>query len=54
MPTYDFKNLETGEIEIDRIMTISQMEEYCKDPNITQLISTPKHNLIRHVMLAQH
>jgi hypothetical protein len=46
MPTYDFKNLETGEIEIDRIMTIAQMEEYCKDPNITQLINPPKHNLI--------
>tara|TARA_R110000868_G_scaffold323631_1_gene584571 strand:+ start:455 stop:706 length:252 start_codon:yes stop_codon:yes gene_type:complete len=46
MPTYDFKNLKTGEIEIDRIMTISQMEEYCKDPDITQLISTSKHNII--------
>lgn len=46
MPTYDFKNIETGEIEIDRIMTIAQMEEYTKDPNITQLISTAKHNLI--------
>ena len=46
MPTYDFKNLKTGEVEIDRIMTIAQMEEYTKDPNITQLISTAKHNLI--------
>jgi hypothetical protein len=46
MPTYDFKNLETGEIEIDRIMTIAQMEEYVKDPNITQLISTSKNSII--------
>jgi len=46
MPTYDFKNLETGEIEKDRIMSISQMEEYTKDPNIQQVISTSKNNII--------
>ena len=40
MPMYDFKNLETGEIET-KMMTISAMQEHVKDPNITQVISAP-------------
>ena len=46
MPTYDFKNLETGEIET-KFITISQMQEYTKDPNIKQLIGSP--NLVSGV-----
>mgnify|MGYP003129560875 FL=1 len=41
MPMYDFKNLETGEVET-KIMSIADMQEYVKDPNIQQVIS-PSH-----------
>jgi len=37
---YDFKNIETGVMET-RIMTIAAMEDYVKDPNITQVLSAP-------------
>jgi hypothetical protein len=40
MPTYDFKNLKTGEIET-KIMSISSMVEYSKDPNVEQVVSAP-------------
>ena len=40
MPTYDFKNTETGEI-FERIMSISAREEYLKEnPHIQQLLLT--------------
>lgn len=41
MPLYDFKNLKTGEIET-KMMSIADMEEYVKDPNIQKVISAPK------------
>ncbi len=41
MPTYDFKNLKTGEVET-KFMSIASMEEYIKDPNIQQVMSAPK------------
>lgn len=41
MPLYDFKNLKTNEIET-KMMSISDMEEYVKDPNIQQVITPPK------------
>tara|TARA_B100001093_G_scaffold509286_1_gene573017 strand:- start:1702 stop:1944 length:243 start_codon:yes stop_codon:yes gene_type:complete len=41
MPLYDFKNLETEEIET-KMMSISDMEKYVKDPNIQQVITAPK------------
>jgi len=41
MPLYDFKNLKTEEIET-KMMSISDMEEYVKDPNIQQVITAPK------------
>jgi len=40
MPLYDFKNLETGEVE-SKMMSISSMQEYTKDPNIQQVLSAP-------------
>jgi hypothetical protein len=40
MPLYDFKNLETGEVET-KMMTIADMQEYVKDPNIQQVVGTP-------------
>ena len=40
MPLYDFKNIKTGEVET-KMMTISAMEEYVKDPNIVQVLSAP-------------
>jgi len=46
MPTYDFKNNDTGEVK-EYIMTIAEMEQFKKDnPNMQQVISTAKHNLI--------
>ena len=41
MPLYDFKNLETGEVET-KMMSIASMEEYVKDPNIVQVLAAPK------------
>ncbi len=41
MPTYDFKNKKTGEVET-KFMSISAMTEYVKDPNIEQVLSAPK------------
>ena len=41
MPLYDFKNLKTEEIET-KMMSISDMEVYVKDPNIQQVITAPK------------
>jgi len=41
MPLYDFKNLKTGEVET-KMMSIASMEEYVKDPNITQVLAAPK------------
>jgi hypothetical protein len=40
MPLYDFKNLETGNIET-KMMSIADMQEYVKDKNIQQVISAP-------------
>ena len=40
MPLYDFENIETGEVET-KMMSISSMEEYVKDPNIRQVLSAP-------------
>ena len=41
MPIYDFKNTETGEIEENRIMSISQREQYLKDnPHMTPHIAS--------------
>ena len=46
MPTYDFKNNDTGEVK-EYSMSISEMEQFKKDnPNMQQVISTPKHNII--------
>ena len=41
MPLYDFKNLETGEVET-KMMSIASMQEYIKDPNIQKVISAPQ------------
>ena len=42
MPTYDFKNLDTGEIT-EYMMSVSQMEQFKADnPNMQQVISSPK------------
>ena len=41
MPLYDFKNLETGNIET-KMMSIADMEEHVKDKNIQQVMSAPK------------
>jgi hypothetical protein len=41
MPLYDFKNLETGEVET-KMMSIADMQEYVKDPNIQQVVGAPK------------
>jgi hypothetical protein len=41
MPLYDFKNLETGNIET-KMMSIADMQEYVKDPNIQQVLAAPK------------
>jgi hypothetical protein len=41
MPLYDFKNLETGEVE-SKMMSIADMQEYVKDPNIQQVVGAPK------------
>lgn len=41
MPLYDFKNLETGEVET-KMMSVSSMQEYVKDPNIQQVLSAPQ------------
>ena len=41
MPIYDFKNTETGEIEENKIMSISQREQYLKDnPHMTTVITS--------------
>ena len=41
MPIYDFKNTETGEIEENKIMSISQREQYLKDnPHMTPHIAS--------------
>ena len=46
MPTYDFKNVDTGEVT-ELVMSISKMEQYCKDnPNMKQVISTSSNNFI--------
>jgi|TARA_B100001094_G_scaffold329908_1_gene393793 hypothetical protein len=46
MPTYDFKNKDTGEVT-ELVMSIAKMEQYRKDnPNMQMVISTPKQNLI--------
>ena len=41
MPLYDFKNLETGTVET-KMMSIADMQEYVKDPNIQQIVGAPK------------
>tara|TARA_Y100000385_G_scaffold273416_1_gene315297 strand:+ start:1958 stop:2200 length:243 start_codon:yes stop_codon:yes gene_type:complete len=41
MPLYDFKNLETGEVKT-KMMSIADMQEYVKDPNIQQVVGAPK------------
>ena len=39
MPTYDFENTETGEVE-EKFMSISAKEQYLKDnPHMKQLIN---------------
>ena len=41
MPTYDFKDKETGEIQ-ELFMKISEKEQFLKDnPNLEQVISAP-------------
>ena len=41
MPTYSFRNKETGE-EFDEIMSISKLDQYKIDnPNLEQLLGTP-------------
>ena len=46
MPTYDFKNKDTGEVT-ELVMSIAKMEQYRKDNhNMQMVISTPKQNLI--------
>ena len=46
MPTYDFKNLDTGEIT-EYMMSVSQMEQFKADnPNMQQVISAPKNNML--------
>lgn len=40
MPLYDFRNLETGEVET-KMMSIASMMEYVKDPNISQVVGAP-------------
>ena len=42
MPTYDFENTETGEVE-EKFMSISAKEQYLKDnPHIKQKIGAAK------------
>lgn len=42
MPTYNFENIETGEVVTD-MMTIAQMEQHLKDnPNLRLMIGFPK------------
>lgn len=41
MPLYDFKNLETGEVET-KMMSVADMQEYVKDPNIQQVLAAPQ------------
>lgn len=41
MPTYDFKDLTSGEV-YTKMMSIADMEEYVKDKNIQQVLSAPK------------
>lgn len=41
MPTYSFRNKETGE-EFDEIMSISKLDQYKTDnPQLEQLLGTP-------------
>ena len=40
MPTYTFKNLETGEVW-EEFLSISEREEKLKDPNIQQQVGAP-------------
>lgn len=40
LPTYNFKNVETGEL-YTAYMTIANMLEHIKDPNIQQIIGSP-------------
>ena len=41
MPLYEFENIETGEVET-KMMSIADMQEYVKDPNIRQVPAAPK------------
>lgn len=41
MPTYNFKNHDTGE-EYELFLSLSEREEYLKNnPNVTQMVSAP-------------
>ena len=41
MPTYFFKNNETGE-EFSEFLSISELDEYVKsNPNVTQMVTAP-------------
>ena len=41
MPLYDFRNLTSGEV-YTKMMSIADMQEYVKDPNIQQVLAAPK------------
>ena len=41
MPLYDFENIETGEVET-KMMSVADMQEYVKDPNIRQVLAAPQ------------
>lgn len=41
MPLYEFENIETGERET-KMMSVADMQEYVKDPNIRQVLAAPQ------------
>jgi len=41
MPLYEFENIETGEVET-KMMSVADMQEYVKDPNIRQVLAAPQ------------
>jgi predicted nucleic acid-binding Zn ribbon protein len=53
MPTYSFRDKETGE-EFDVFMKISELDEYLeKNPNVEKLLSAPVFNGAQGVTLYQ-
>ena len=46
MPTYDFKDKDTGEIT-EYVMSVAQMVKFKEDnPNMQQVISAPTNNML--------